>query len=92
MTFTRIGKLLSMRNIHLVGRRRQRINSTFALRFRTGCGQGVNWEGNNPAKLQGVKGWSGPQGGRGEASRSRGSPVIIIQDRFRDFEYLGMAG
>lgn len=42
--------------------------------------------------FKGVQGRSGPQGGRGETSMSRGRPVIIIQDRFRDFEYLGMAG
>lgn len=65
--FTRIGTLLSIRNIHLVGRRRQRINSTFALRFRPGCGQGVNWDGNNPAKLQGSAGeeWTSGREGRG---------------------------
>lgn len=87
MMFTRIGTLLSIRNMHLVGRRRQRINSTFALRFRTGCGQGVNWDGITQQSFKGVQGRSGPQGGRGVASMSRGRPVIIIQDGFRDFEY-----
>lgn len=80
----RIGTSLSIRNTCLVGRRHQRTTQHMYIAFRAGCGHGINWNGNNPAKLQGIvgaytgkDGWSRPHRGRGEASVSRRGPVII---------------
>lgn len=56
MIFTRIGTSLSIRQACLVGRRHQKTTQPMCTEFRAGCGQGVNWNRNNPAKLQGLVG------------------------------------